>query len=215
MGNNPSHFSATRGGAERVKGLNTDHFPVDSVSWKAAMAFSKKLSAVKAEQQARRTYRLPTEAEWEYACRGGPCSSTLFHFGSDLSALGNLRHDFAEAGSRDWSDRTYAVGQFPANAFGLHDMHGNVYEWCSDRHDEEYYSKSPRRDPPGPAWGSDRVVRGGHDLNDAAHCCAAFRGCIPRGEGFCFTGFRAVLVPAEEPERRNLGGRLLSRLLGR
>src|SRR4029077_11345152 len=103
-----------------------------------------------------RKYRLPTEAEWEYSCRGGASSSSIFHYGNSLSSTqANFdgRLPYGGRGTGPYLERTCKVGSYPANAFGLHDMHGNVWEWCSDWYDEGYYPVSPSVDPPGPANG--------------------------------------------------------------
>jgi formylglycine-generating enzyme required for sulfatase activity len=86
MGKNPSTFCATGGGPEQVQGMNTDDFPVENVSWEDAQAFLGKLAALGKEQEAGRQYRLPTEAEWEYACRGGASAYQVFHYGNSLSS---------------------------------------------------------------------------------------------------------------------------------
>ena len=128
--------------------------PAVYVSWNDAVEFCRKLS-----QQEGRTYRLPTEAEWEYACRAG--TTTRFSFGDSYSSLG----DYAW-----YRSNTYSVGQAYAhpvrqkkpNPWGLYDMHGNVSEWCSDHYGEEYYSNSPSVDPNGPRSGTRRSLRGGY-----------------------------------------------------
>ena len=137
VGSNPSSF----------KGANN---PVEMVSWEAAVAFCEKLSALPAEQAAGRVYRLPTEAEWEYACRAG--TTTAFSFGDDEQDLGKYAW-FRDNGGRT----THAVGEKLPNGWGLYDMHGNVFEWCSD------------------AGGSFRVFRGGSWDCDAASCRSACR----------------------------------------
>src|SRR5262249_88742 len=112
-------------------------FPANSVTWDEAVAFCEKLAALPAEKKAGRRYRLPTEAEWEYACRAG--TTTPYSFG-------------AAATHRECAlSRQRAVGSYPSNAWGLYDMHGNVWEWCSDWWAGGYYERSPPRDPPGPA----------------------------------------------------------------
>jgi sulfatase modifying factor 1 len=123
------------------------------VSWNDAVAYCKKLS-----EQERKTYRLPTEAEWEYACRAG--TETAWSFGNDEKDLG----DYAWYRENAWDiDEKYAhqVELKKPNAFGLYDMYGNVYEWCHDYFEEDYYKQSPAKDPTGPTSGSSRVLRGG------------------------------------------------------
>jgi len=129
------------------------NYPAVYVSWDDAVEFCKKLS-----EKEGKTYRLPTEAEWEHACRGG--TTTKWNFGSDEKELG----DYAWYDKNTWDiDEEYAhqVGLKKPNAFGLYDMHGNVYEWCNDYYAEDYYKQSPEKDPTGPVSGSARVLRGG------------------------------------------------------
>jgi len=133
MGNNPSHFK------------NGDDYPVEQVSWNDVQAFLKKLNAM----DPGKNYRLPTEAEWEYACRAGTTGERY----------GNLS-DIAWYGGNS-GNQTHPVGKKQPNAWGLYDMLGNVWEWCADWHDEGYYASSPSTDPRGPSSGSGRVVRGG------------------------------------------------------
>ncbi|MBS3764809.1 MAG: SUMF1/EgtB/PvdO family nonheme iron enzyme, partial [Planctomycetes bacterium] len=121
--------------------------PVETVSWNDLTEFCKKLS-----QRTGRRVRLPTEAEWEYACRAG--NTTAYCFGDSKRQLG----DYA------WYDdnsnsKTHPVGQKKANDWGLYDMHGNVCEWCRDYYDDDYYENSPESDPTGPNTGSFRVLR--------------------------------------------------------
>jgi formylglycine-generating enzyme required for sulfatase activity len=140
-----------------------DH-PVLYISWNDAVAFCAWLS-----NREKRPYRLPTEAEWEYACRAG--STTRLFFGDDASMLDEY------AWYRDNADhKTHPVGQKKPNAWGLCDMHGNVYEWCSDWYSSGYYTESPVDDPTGPTSGSIRVGRGGSWYSTAGHCRSAGRG---------------------------------------
>ena len=165
MGKNPSHFQGA------VVGNENADLPVDNVSWNDAVVFCEKLSDLPEEKKAGRLYRLPTEAEWEYACRAG--SKTAFSFDDEEGLL-------PEYGwfNRNSSDRTHTVGLLDPNAWGLYDMHGNVWEWCSDRHGE--YPKSPVSDPTGSRKGSERVLRGGGWLFEAEICRSAFRnGRVP------------------------------------
>jgi formylglycine-generating enzyme required for sulfatase activity len=165
MGKNPSAFCASGEEKDKVKGMNTDDFPVDSVSWHDAVQFCRKLSALPAEKKARREYRLPTEAEWEYACRAG--TRTPFAFGATLSPS---QANFAKS-----RGRPMPVGSYKPNAWGLYDMHGNIWEWCHDIADMDYYARSPRKDPQGAAAGIARVQRGGAWLAPGRACRSAFR----------------------------------------
>jgi formylglycine-generating enzyme required for sulfatase activity/uncharacterized caspase-like protein len=158
MGKNPSSFS----GAKR---------PVEKVSWNDAVEFCQKLS-----QQTGREYRLPSEAEWEYACRGG--TTTPFHFGETITTdLANYNGTYTYASEPKGKNlqETTDVGSFPPNAFGLYDMHGNVWEWCQDDwHDN--YSNAPKD---GSVWtsqsGITKLLRGGSWSSDPGYCRSAFR----------------------------------------
>jgi formylglycine-generating enzyme required for sulfatase activity len=166
MGTNPSHFSATGPRQASVRGLNTDDFPVENVSWHDTVAFCKKLSARPAEKAARRFYRLPTEAEWEYACRAG--TTTAYHTGKTLEARqANI--------SGSSVNRVSKVGSYKPNAWGLYDVHGNVWQFCSDWYGDNYYRVSPRKDPPGPRAGTYRVARAGCWHTSASFCRSAAR----------------------------------------
>ena len=163
MGSQPSYFSQQGGGADDVRGQDTSRFPVESVSWHDATEFCRRLSAREG-----RTYRLPTEAEWEYACRAG--TTTPFHFGSTLNGTqanidGNYPYGTNEEGP--YLNRTTRVGSYSKNAFGLNDMTGNVYEWCLDVYDQGYYGKSPVDNPLNSSTEGYRVLRGGSWYNDA------------------------------------------------
>jgi formylglycine-generating enzyme required for sulfatase activity len=182
MGNNPSYFSPTGGGRARAGGDSGD-LPVETVSWNDAVAFCKKLSALPAEKGARRVYRLPTEAEWEYACRAG--TSTAYYVGKTLEA----RHaNFAPSPV----NRVSKVGSYKPNAWGLYDMHGNVWQWCADWFGEDYYRTSPKKDPAGPKAGTSRVVRGGCWLNAGQECRAAIRPAVPPTYTSNHVGFRVA-----------------------
>lgn len=172
-----------------------DSYPVVNVSWNDAMAFCQWLSAKEG-----RAYRLPSEAEWEYACRAG--STTPFHWGTALNGKeancdGNYPYGTTEKGP--YLVRPARVGSYAPNGFGLYDMHGNVWEWCQDWYDGEYYGKSPPEDPTGPATGSIRVIRGGGWFNSASLCRSADRYRFVPGIRFNDLGFRVAAVPSASP----------------
>src|SRR5262249_38101329 len=150
--------------------------------------------ALPGEKKARRVYRLPTEAEWEYACRAG--TRTAYNVGDALSARqanfnGNHPHGGAEKGP--FLVRPTPVGSYPPNAFGLYDTHGSVWEWCADWYGARYYKDSPTDDPRGPKTGSARVIRGGEWYADGRDCRSAFRYAeMPEGI-FYVMGFRVVM----------------------
>ena len=174
MGDNPS----------RIKGANN---PVEQVNWEDAVEFCRKLSELPAEKAAGRVYRLPTEAEWEYACRAG--TTTGYNFGDDDSELGNYAWFAGNSG-----DTTHPVGGKKPNAWGLYDTHGNVWEWCQDR-----YASYPSRavtNPSGPNTGSPRVCRGGSWSYAAGLCRSAYRfGSGPSYRNRDY-GFRVSLSPS-------------------
>jgi formylglycine-generating enzyme required for sulfatase activity len=152
MGSNPSYYKG-------------DNRPVERVSWDDVQEFIKKLNAKEGGDK----YRLPTEAEWEYACRAG--STTRWYFGDNENQLGDYAWYKANSGNE-----TKPVGQKKPNAFGLYDMHGNVWEWCQDWYSKDYYGSSPKTDPTGPSSGSNRVRRGGSWGGTATIARAALRG---------------------------------------
>ena len=130
-----------------------DNYAAVYVSWNDAVAYCKKLS-----EKEGKTYRLPTEAEWEYACRAG--TETTWSFGDDEKALGDYAW-YDENADDIGEEYAHQVGLKKPNSFGLYDMHSNVFEWCHDHFGEDYYQQSPEKDPTGPASGSSRVLRGG------------------------------------------------------
>jgi uncharacterized protein (TIGR02996 family) len=193
---NPSHFCRTGRGADRVRRLDTSDFPVDSVSWEEALLFCSALSNRAAEKKAGRSYHLPTEAQWEYACRAGTAWSDPFHFGESLSSRqANFDGQNPYGGARRGRSlrRTCRVGSYTPNAFGLYDMHGNVWEWCQDWFDVNYYAVSPKKDPEGPAEGEDRILRGGSFFYIASSCRAAIRFGRPENERSNLDGFRVAM----------------------
>lgn len=180
MGNNPSYFKG-------------EELPVESVSWYDAVEFCGKLS-----QQTKKKYRLLSEAEWEYACRAG--TTTPFHFGETTTALVNcelLLPDRLCTPILGTFGGTTNVGSFPPNAFGLYDMHGNVWEWCSDRWYENYQGAPTDGSFWETGWetGTDhlRVVRGGDWCSYLDECRSARRGGASVDEPAHY-GFRVALV---------------------
>jgi formylglycine-generating enzyme required for sulfatase activity len=197
MGNSPSHHSKEGAGRNLVQGLNTDDFPVERVSYNDVQDFLKKLNDLDAEKRHGRTYRLPTEAEWEYAARGGGhkepfCLKKPSNSLSSTQANFNGNFPYGGAPRGPALGRPTKVGSYEANLLGVHDMHGNVWEWCHDWSDTKYYSKSPRRDPPGPATGTSRVVRGGSYGYEAHYLRAANRSCNSPTDRLSIIGFRAA-----------------------
>ena len=196
-GGNPSWFCTSGGGKDRVKGMDTDRLPAEMVSWHDAVEFCRALSSRAAETAAGRFYRLPTEAEWEYACRAG--TSGPFHFGDSLNgneANCNGIFPCGTATKGPYLERTTAVGSYRPNTFGLHDMHGNVWEWCADRHGSDYYVTSPQADPQGPEAGFSRVLRGGCWLDFASRCRSAQRFGFAPDFRFDHFGFRVAMPVA-------------------
>ncbi len=187
---NPSSFSAEGTSKDKVIGLDTSQFPVEQVSWDEAVEFCRKLSALPNEQRGGRTYRLPTEAEWEYACRAGTTSE--FYYGNSPS-LARANFNGGDKG------RTMKVGSYKPNPFGLFDMHGNVHEWCADFYDKDYYKRSPNQDPECQARMDWHVLRGGSWFDDPRECRAANRNAhYPNGR-LGLLGFRVVCVVAGPP----------------
>jgi formylglycine-generating enzyme required for sulfatase activity len=184
MGANPSSFSAAGNHADKVAGLDTTRYPVESVSWDDAVQFCRKLSERPQERASRRVYRLPSDAEWEFACRAG--TTTKWSFGDD-------REMMKEYGwfSSSRNLVTHAVGQKKPNRWGLYDMHGNVWEWCLDWHHPDYYQQSPAIDPPGPSTGSQRIIRG-NTAEGSPASRVAFRMSREPEKSFSDLGFRVV-----------------------
>jgi formylglycine-generating enzyme required for sulfatase activity len=206
-----SDVAKPAGKKDKVEGKDTDDFPVDNVSWEDAHEFLKKLNKLAAEKNYKVTYRLPTEAEWEYACRGGHLIKGLkdkaqlpFHFKTPSASLGAAQANFdwiypyGDGKRGDPLNRTNTVGKNgEANALGLFDMHGNVYEWCSDWYGGKYYATSPRKDPTGPDNGSDRALRGGGWTGGSRYCRAAARSSSSPSFRSGSLGFRVAAVPHE------------------
>ena len=198
--NHGAHFDAGNGGS-------LDH-PMENVRWYQAVEFCKRLSELAEEKRAGRRYRLPTEAEWEYACRAG--TTTVFNFGNSLSSeQANFKGTapYGSASEGPYLRKTAKVGSYKPNAFGLYDMHGNVWEWCADWYDKDYYRNSPKKDPKGPAAGvlstgyNDfyRVVRGGCWLDEGRACRSAYRFRAMPHDNYRLIGFRVVCEGEKAP----------------
>ncbi|GHT96275.1 hypothetical protein FACS1894116_13120 [Betaproteobacteria bacterium] len=173
MGSNPSKF----------KGRSN---PVEQVSWDDVQTFIQRLNA----KEGTRKYRLPTEAEWEYAARAG--TKSTYSFGDDAGQLGAYAWYDGNSGSQ-----THPVGQKKPNPWGLYDMHGNVLEWVNDWYNESYYSRSASNDPAGPSSGQYRVLRGGNWFYSAGGLRSAHRSDLTpdsRGDG---SGFRLARSPGQ------------------
>jgi hypothetical protein len=190
MGSNPSEF----------KGRTR---PVEQVSWDDAQAFIKALNAKDGKQ-----YRLPTEAEWEYAARSG--TKTTYSFGDEKGLLAQYAWYAGNSG-----DETHPVGQLSPNAWGLYDMHGNVREWCSDWYNDKYYGSSSSIDPSGHSTGSYRVNRGGNWLAIPRRLRAAVRSYNTPGYANDYLGFRLVLPVQDmkgsqaEQEQQSAAGKVV------
>ena len=167
MGNNPSFNKA-------------DKNPVEMASWNDAVTYCKKLSGLTGKR-----FRLPTEAEWEYAARGGQKSKGYQYAGSNSI-------DYAGWYSNNSGNKTHEVGQKLPNELGLHDMTGNVSEWCSDRYGKDYYKSSTGNNPTGEATGADRVLRSASYGADGEYSRVAHRGHVTPDDRYASLGFRVV-----------------------
>jgi len=221
MGFNPSYFSQDGkasdkgtyyphskpgGGKDKVKEFTPaqlDEFPVENVSWQDAEEFLKKLNALAQKKKLAHRFRLPTEAEWEYACRAGADVLEPFLF---ERGYGSLSHDqanfrsnqpFGGGTSGRPLERTCKVASYKANPWGLSDMHGGVWEWCSDWHGPDVYKDKDRKDPQGPKDGKYRVRRGGAWSVPGLNCRAAHRGSSDPAGRLYDVGFRVVCVPRD------------------
>lgn len=175
--------------AQKDYAFKGDNLPVETVSWYEADKFLKELS-----KKTGLKFRLPREAEWEFACRAG--TTTPFHCGETISS-DNANYDASKVYGHGVKGlnmkRTVDVGSYPANAFGLHDMHGNVTEWCGDWYYKYYYKETQIVDPPGPPNGKDRVIRGGSWKSHPAKCRSADRDLYRPSKSSAAIGFRVVL----------------------
>ena len=212
-------YEVTQEQYERVMQANPSGFngrtknPVENVSWNDVVKFCDRLSSLPAEKSSGRVYRLPSEAEWEYACRAG--TTTTYNFGEDAADLGSYGWFGDNSGDRlldvkailenaDKSNplarlhanncRPHPVGEKKPNAWGLYDTHGNVWEWCQNWHD--HYATGSVNDPTGPGSGSVRTYRGGGWEITAGYCRSAFRSFSPPDNRHNFLGFRVVMIPS-------------------
>jgi len=160
-----------------------DDYPASYVSWNDAVNFCRKLSKKEGVE-----YRLPTEAEWEYACRAG--TTTVYSFGDDEAQLGEYAWYVKNASPRE--KYPHIVGQKKTNPWGLHDMHGNVDEWCQDWYAYRRYPSGDVTDPVGPDSALHRVHRGGSWILHARYCRSAVRLWRPPSYRFSFLGFRVL-----------------------
>jgi len=168
-----------------------DDCPVENVNWNDVQEFIKKLNA-----QTGKTYRLPTEAEWEYAARGGVQSKGYKYSGSrNLDEVAWYDGNYKNSKHGD-QGTTHPVGKKKPNELGIYDMSGNIQEWCQDWYDKDYYSDSPSNNPKGPSSGSYRVLRGGSWYYSARSCRVSHRSSYPPGgHRDKFSGFRLASVP--------------------
>ena len=216
---NPSYYQK-----EKIRKKSSLMYPVEFVSWDDAVAFCKNLSELPEEKKAGRIYRLPTEAEWEYACRAG--STTAYSFGANSKSLGDYAWFADNSGSKkldssdlsNWSKNNpreyldavtsagclpHPVGEKNPNAWGLYDMHGNVLEWCSDFYGA--YPEGAVSDPSGPKEGLNRMIRGGSWISDAGKCRSAYRQGNAPGEYYSNIGFRVALSSSGIPKSPEVG----------
>ena len=189
---------------EQVMGVNPSKFkgadnPVETVSWYDAIAFCRRLSALPTEKAAGNVYRLPTEAEWEYACRAG--TTTKFSFGDDDSEFEHYGWYYENSGNKP-----HQVGSKQPNAWGLYDMHGSVFEWCQDWYGD--YPSGSLTNPTGATSGSGvaqavgkavdslRVLRGGCWRYPSENCKSAYRSVFGPSMSTSYMGFRVCLSPS-------------------
>jgi TPR repeat protein/formylglycine-generating enzyme required for sulfatase activity len=180
-----------------------DNHPMVNVSWDEAVAYCDWLS-----EKMNADYRLPTEAEWEYAARGGKLSKNTEYSGSNNADLVAWHKD--NSGSK-----THAVATKKANELGLYDMSGNVWEWCHDWYDEGYYASSPSSNPKGPSTGSIRVSRGGSWEHSYSCCRIVYRSYYPPDCGFEMIGFRVVLLNEKENTSTDVDSKVAEKINNR
>jgi formylglycine-generating enzyme required for sulfatase activity len=199
-GARPSWFAPTGGGRDKVSSLDTDRFPVECVSWEEAVEFCRRLTDRSSPASVVQCYRLPTEAEWEFACRGRDHTEAPFQHGWTLSSeQANFNGDYpygtVPAGA--YLGRPTQVGSYEPNDLELYDMHGNVWEWCADWYDAASSGFAAEQDPQGPSTSAAnlRVIRGGSWYGRGSDCRAASRRGYDAAGRTGSIGFRVVLVP--------------------
>ncbi len=170
VGNNPSNFKVCGGNC-----------PVESVSWDDVQSFIQTLNS-----KVKQTFRLPKEAEWEYAARSGG-KNELYSGGKEIN---NLAWHYKNS-----KKTTHKAGTKSANGLGIYDMSGNVWEWCQDWYDSDYYKTSPANNPTGPSFGSERVPRGGSWRESERYCKVTTRTRYRPSENSTNLGFRLIFVP--------------------
>ena len=201
-------YSVTQSQWQAVMGDNPsehlgDNLPVEMVSHEDAIAFIQKLNAM----ENTRTYRLPTEAEWEYAARAN--SQSTYCFGPQTRQLGDYAWFESNSGAA-----THPVGQLIPNEWGIYDMHGNVHEWCADWYSRDYYANSPSKNPSGPRKGVARVLRGGDWGSEAWYCRCAIRSLSSPQRRSPRVGFR-VVKDLDEPSGGRKPRGLMTRVFSR
>jgi formylglycine-generating enzyme required for sulfatase activity len=177
-----AHWLTVMGSLPNV-GFRGENLPVERVSWYDVVDFCEKLS-----KQTGKKYRLPTEAEWEYACRAG--STGRYCFGDNEVLLNEYAWSYKNS-----HNKTHPVGQLKPNDWRLYDMHGNVWEWCQDWYNKNYYDRSPKKNPKGPSSGTYRVLRGGSwGGYTSLDCNSACRDPVVPDSQYHDVGFRVVCV---------------------
>ncbi len=186
MGTNPSWHSKLADAGDSISDRSTDNYPVENVTWHEAVEFCERLSVRSEEKKANRKYRLPTEAEWEFACRERTSKPYQFEAGRN-EVTGESAGQFEEEDSLPVTE----VASYPPNSLGLFDMRGNVWEWTSDWFSPNYYANSPRDNPQGPAHGMLKVVRGS-DWVFVGERCNYPRDPLEPWRSSRFVGFRVL-----------------------